>query len=189
MVIPMARIYMRQRGFSLIEVLVTLVILAIGLLGVAGMQARLQQSEMEAYQRSQALLLLDDMANRLAANRNAAASYVAATAAAAAGSTCPASVATQLQRDASEWCNALQGAGETSGSTNVGAMLGGRGCVQALGSGEYLLTVAWQGMGPLTAPPAGVTCGANAYNGATGAACHDDLCRRVVTTIVRVASL
>jgi type IV pilus assembly protein PilV len=183
----MARICVRQCGFSLIEVVVTLVILAIGLLGVAGMQARLQQSEMEAYQRSQALLLLDDMANRLAANRNAAASYVAATAAAAAGSTCPTSVATQLERDASEWCNALQGAGEISGSSKVGAMLGGRGCVQDLGSGEFLLTVAWQGMGPLEAPPAGVTCGANAYDGGTD--CRDDLCRRVVTTIVRVASL
>jgi type IV pilus assembly protein PilV len=183
----MAKICVKQRGFSLIEVLVTLVILAIGLLGVAGMQARLQQSEMEAYQRSQALLLLDDMANRLAANRSVAASYVAATAAAAAGSTCPSSLATQLERDASEWCNALQGAGEVSGSNKVGAMLGGRGCVQALGSGEYLLTVAWQGMGPLVAPPAGVPCGANAYDG--GAVCHDDLCRRVVTTIVRVANL
>ena len=183
----MARIYVRQCGFSLIEVLVTLVILAIGLLGVAGMQARLQQSEMEAYQRSQALLLLDDMASRLAANRNVAGSYVTATAAAAAGSSCPTSVATQLERDASEWCNALQGAGEISGSSKVGAMLGGRGCVQALGSGEFLLSVAWQGLGPLVAPPAGVTCGANAYDG--GTVCHDDLCRRVVTTIVKVASL
>ena len=46
----------RQRGASLIEVLVTLVIVAFGLLGIVGMQARLQVSEMEAYQRSQALL-------------------------------------------------------------------------------------------------------------------------------------
>ena len=65
---------LRQRGASLIEVLVTLVIVAFGLLGIVGMQARLQVSEMEAYQRSQALLLLNDMANRIAINRQLAGS-------------------------------------------------------------------------------------------------------------------
>jgi type IV pilus assembly protein PilV len=58
-----------QRGTTLLEVLVTLVILAIGLLGLAGLQTRLQVSEMEAYQRSQALILLNDMASRIASNR------------------------------------------------------------------------------------------------------------------------
>ncbi|MHB1054222.1 MAG: type IV pilus modification protein PilV, partial [Thiobacillus sp.] len=64
-----------QRGTSLLEVLVTILILAIGLLGLAGLQARLQVSEMESYQRSQALILLDDMASRIAANRPNALSY------------------------------------------------------------------------------------------------------------------
>ena len=53
----------RQAGTSLVEVLVTIVITAIGLLGLAGMQSRLQTSEMESYQRAQALLLLEDMAS------------------------------------------------------------------------------------------------------------------------------
>lgn len=65
-----------QRGTSLIEVLVTLVILTIGLLGLTGLQSRLQVSELEAYQRAQALILLNDMASRVATNRSAAASYV-----------------------------------------------------------------------------------------------------------------
>lgn len=178
------------RGFSLIEVLVTLVILAVGLLGVVGLQARLQQSEMEAYQRSQALILLDDMANRLAANRNAAASYLTGTSSPlGAGMTCPTATTNQFELDRKEWCEALQGAAEISSNSRVGAMLGGRGCVQSLGGGQYLLTVAWQGMGPLEAPPAGVACGQNSYDGVSGSACHDDLCRRVVTTIVRVATL
>lgn len=178
----------RQKGFSLIEVLVTLVILAVGLLGVAGLQARLQQSEMEAYQRSQALMLLDDMANRLAANRNVAASYVTGSSSPfGAGMSCPTAIASQLERDRKEWCEALQGAAETSGGNRVGAMLGGRGCVESLGSGQYLLTVAWQGLGPLASPPSGVACGANSYNNTTN--CAGDLCRRVVTSIVRVAAL
>ena len=50
----------------MIEVLVTMVIIAFGLLGMAGLQMRMQTSEMESYQRSQALLLLNDMANRIA---------------------------------------------------------------------------------------------------------------------------
>ena len=66
-----------------------------------------------------------------------------------------------------DWCNALQGAGETMGGSNLGAMVGGRGCVEALGGDQYLVTVAWQGMGPVSAPPAGVTCGQDLYDGGT----------------------
>jgi type IV pilus assembly protein PilV len=65
-----------QRGTSMIEVLVTIVILTFGLLGLVGLQTKLQVSEMEAYQRAQALILLEDMANRIASNRNFAATYV-----------------------------------------------------------------------------------------------------------------
>lgn len=180
----------RQTAFSLIEVLVTLVIMTVGLLGVVALQARMQQSEMEAYQRSQALILLDDMASRLAANRNVAASYVTGTGSPlGAAMSCPTGTANQQQRDASEWCQALQGAAESSSGNNVGAMLGGRGCVESLGAGQYLISVAWQGLGPLVAPPAGVGCGLNSYNGLAGSDCVNDLCRRVVTTVVRVASL
>lgn len=182
----------RQEGVSLIEVLVTILILSIGLLGVAGLQSRMQISEIEAYQRSQALILLNDMANRIAANRNAAANYAAAIGVSSPtgyNATCSTSTSTRKDIDLGEWCNALQGAAETSGSSKVGAMIGARGCVESLGSGEYLITVAWQGMGPISAPPASVACGAGQYNSGTGSACSNDLCRRVVTTIVRVADL
>lgn len=172
----------------MIEVLVTIVILAIGLLGLAGLQARLQASELESYQRTQALILLNDMANRVASNRSNAASY--ATGAASplgTGMTCPTSTTSTLNRDKSEWCSALKGAAETISTNNVGAMIGGRGCIEALGSNEYLLTVAWQGTTPTLAPPASVACGKDNYNGSGG--CINDLCRRAVTTIVRIANM
>lgn len=178
-----------QRGASMIEVLVTLVIVAFGLLGLAGLQTRLQTSEMESYQRSQALLLLNDMSNRIATNRNNAASY-ATTAASplGAGMTCPTTTTTVAQSDLREWCNALQGAGEVTGGNKVGAMIGGRGCVEDLGSGEYFITVAWQGLTPISAPPAAVGCGVSLYN-TGGSSCVNDLCRRTVTTLVRIATL
>ena len=177
-----------QRGTTMIEVLVTIVILAIGLLGLAGLQSRLQASEMESYQRAQALVLLNDMASRMAANRANAAAYVTgATAPLGAGTTCPTATTTQQGTDVAQWCAALQGAAETSGGGSVGAMIGGRGCIEDLGGGAYLVTVAWQGLTPISSPaPA---CGKGNYDGGAGSTCTGDLCRRVVTTIVRVGNL
>ena len=183
-----------QRGVTMIEVLVTLVIIAFGLLGMAGLQVRLQMSEMESYQRSQALMLLNDMANRITTNRNSAASYVttAANPLGAGMIACPTEAATVAQRDLKEWCEALQGAGETTNSggvvSKIGTLVGGRGCVELVGS-DYLVTVVWQGNTPLAAPPASVACGAGSYNGASGTPCANDMCRRPVTTLVRIATL
>jgi len=178
-----------QRGTTLLEVLITLVILAIGLLGLAGLQTRLQASEMEAYQRAQALILLNDMASRITTNRANAASYATAAPITAplGDTTCPTTTSNRQEIDAGEWCKALQGAGEKLGVDNVGAMVGGRGCVEALPDNEYLITVAWQGLAPISAPPASVACGEGEYDG--GTACVNDLCRRTVTTIVRIGNL
>ena len=176
-----------QRGATLLEALVTLVIIAFGLLGLVGLQSRMQASEMEAYQRSQALILLNDMANRIAINRRAASSYVT-TAPIGAGGTCPAASGSRQQIDAAEWCNALQGAAEVSGSNRMGAVIGGRGCVEDMGNNEYLITIAWQGLMPISAPPDGVACGKGLYEEGEDR-CKNDVCRRTVTTLVRIGSL
>lgn len=175
----------------MVEVLVTLVVIAFGLLGMAGLQMRLQVSEVESYQRSQALLLLHDMASRIATNRTAATAgaYAIAAASPLGGSVdCPTTTTTQAQRDLKEWCEGLRGAGEVLDGNNAGAMIGGRGCVENVG-GDIMVTVAWQGLTPISAPPASVACGEGAYDGATGSPCLNDLCRRTVTTIVRIANL
>lgn len=187
-----------QGGVTLVEVLVTMVILAIGLLGLVGLQARLQILQLEAYQRAQALMLLKDMSGRIANNRNNAAAYVTGPASGlevplGVGMTCPAATppATRQASDAREWCLALQGASETIGaaSTRVGAMVGGRGCIQPVGPGVYMVTVAWQGLAPISAPPGSVACGLGAFDGGTGSACVTDLCRRAVTTLVIIPNL
>jgi type IV pilus assembly protein PilV len=178
-----------QRGTSLVEVLVTMVILAIGLLALAGLQARLHVLQIESYQRAQALIILSDMAGRITNNRYDAVDYVTATPLGT-GAACPTTTATRQEADVTEWCNQILGASETdTGGGAVGAMVGGRGCVEALGGDEYLVTVAWQGLIPISAPPATVTCGENAYDGDAGSQCLSDLCRRVVTTVIRIPTL
>lgn len=177
-----------QRGSSLLEVLITVTIIAIGLLGLAGLMARLHASEMESYQRAQAVILLEDMVHRIDANRKAAASYVTtASSPLGAGMSCPVTTTTLQQRDSSQWCAALQGAAEKTGTSSVGAMLGGRGCVEDLGNSEYMVTVAWQGLGAVSAPPASVACAKNVYDDTS--TCASDRCRRVVTSIVKIAPL
>lgn len=187
-----------QRGAAMIEVLVTMIIIAFGLLGLSGLQVRLQASEMEAYQRTQALLLLNDLRGRMEANRLEVGLYATEaplTAPLGAGMTCPAwaSTLTRVKKDVAQWCAALQGAAESdAGANRVGAMIGGRGCVEDLGNGpngdrSIRITVAWQGLTPTAAPVE--ACGAGEYNGAAGSPCQGDLCRRAVSTIVRIAKL
>ncbi len=175
-----------QDGISLIEVLVTVFILAVGLLGLVGLQTRLQTSEMESYQRAQALVLLNDLGSRINNNRNSAIDYV--------GMDCAnqPTGSSRSETDIREWCTALQGAAEKISESQVGAMVGGQGCVEQLGAienKEYLVTVAWQGLAPVSAPPESVSCGMGDYDSPEGKPCKDDLCRRVVTSVIRIAEL
>ena len=57
-----------QNGFTLIEVLVSLLVLAIGLLGMAGLQLLSMQSSSGALNRSQATMLAYDLAERMRRN-------------------------------------------------------------------------------------------------------------------------
>lgn len=58
----------QQSGFSLIEVLISIFVLAVGLLGAAGLQMLSLQQEQSAYLRSQATIIAYDMADRMRAN-------------------------------------------------------------------------------------------------------------------------
>lgn len=60
----------KTRGFTLIEVLVALLILAVGLLGVAGVQLLSMQQTANANLRTQATLHAQDMAERIRVNDN-----------------------------------------------------------------------------------------------------------------------
>ncbi len=186
------RLQRAQQGSSLIEVLITMVILMLGLLGLVGLMIQSQRSQLESYQRVQAVVVMQDMVNRINANRKAAACYVVTTGTngtpyLGSGSTlspsCTAGTAEQNARavqDLTEWNSLLLGSAEKIGTSDVGAMLGARGCISLISTGIYQVSVVWQGTGK-TAAPAGVTCGTNLYG--------DETQRRAVSVPVQIASL
>ncbi|MEH6610808.1 MAG: hypothetical protein V7696_15685 [Halioglobus sp.] len=187
-----------QGGALMIEVMVTIVIVIIGMWGLISVQAQLQKSELESYQRSQAIMLLNDISDRLLANRANALSYTIADPTAdflGFGMTCPAATVGNLaEEDVREWCQSLQGNTETIGGNEVGSMINGRGCVEDLGSGQYLVTIVWQGLTPIFTPLPRIkaTCGkesTNVYDGAAGSDCQDDLCRRYIATTLNISNL
>jgi type IV pilus assembly protein PilV len=63
---------MKHRGMTLIEVLVALLIVSIGLLGLAALQANSLKFNHSAYLRTQATQLAYDMGERIRANREEA---------------------------------------------------------------------------------------------------------------------
>ena len=158
----------RQRGTTLLEVLITVVVLAFGLLGIAAFQAKAQVGSIESYQRAQAVIMLEDIQARMLSNAAQAPTYVTATPLGT-GNTeyadCAGTAGTA--RDRCEWSMALQGAAEIKGSDKIGAMTGARGCIEQLQvadasdgtcrPGLFLVTVAWQGMHPTVAPA--LACG------------------------------
>jgi len=185
-----------MHGYVLLEVLISVVILAIGLLGVAKLQASTRQLEMESYQRAQAVILLQDMVARISANRYSASCYAITDATTGTpylgtGGTAPTSCASgagkTTQQDAAvadmtQWHSLLTGSSEQIGTDNVGAMVGARGCVTYDSANDvYVVSVAWQGLMKTATPSDGLPCAKNAYG--------DEEQRRVVSAVVQLAKL
>ncbi|NVO04650.1 MAG: type IV pilus modification protein PilV [Rhodoferax sp.] len=181
-----------QTGAAMIELLIAMLIIAFGALGFVGLQVKTSATQLESYQRSQALILINDITERMSLNRRNAANYVAANVGVNAPADCtPAGLAAlasgqqQATKDLCEWAALLQGAAETQGAARSGAMLGARGCISAYADAadpagsNYLVTVAWQGIQPSGAPAS--ACGVDQYSA--------ENLRRTVNKIVRFASL
>lgn len=148
------------RGFTMIEILVTLVIMMFGLLGIAGLILKGQKAGSEAYERNQALLIAMDMAEKMKTNRLTtgqlnSAPYLAGAygslgtpaGAAPAGpgsvvvpdcgqivstNTCPSTGTNLVAYDLATWNNLLVGTQESSTQTggNVGGIVNALGCIE-----------------------------------------------------------
>lgn len=182
-----------DQGFALLESLIALVILMVGLLGLMGLQTHTTLAQTEAYQRQQALLLLQDIVDRINANHVTAGCYVIANATGGeylgtginSPITCDgygdATTQPQAVDDLHEWQAQLLGAGEQQANSSVGGMIGARGCITLKDPVDqiYTVEVAWQGVRASAAPVS--TCAAGLYG--------DETKRRAISVDVRVANL
>ena len=171
-----------QSGALLIEVLIAVLICAFGLLGFAGMQARAVSNDFETLQRSEALVLLEDMVSRMNANRGHAGDYVSAGLLGA-GAVVDCTGQTGAALDLCEWSNLIRGSTEQTGGNTIGAMISARGCITrpATSSDRYVVSIAWQGIVQTGASPSPCGQGDAAY--------PDDTLRRTASATVCVALL
>lgn len=131
-----------NRGFTLVELLVALVILSVGLLGVAGMQINSMKGNHNAFLRSQALQYANEVLDMMRANRTAATggAYNIAL-----GAAVPNPATTIAQQDIVEWRRGITGntGGGATGNAASG-LPGGDGSVVVAsnaGAGENTWTV------------------------------------------------
>ncbi len=196
-----------QRGFSLLEVVITMAILAVGLLGLAGLQARAINAEADSFSRGQAMMLASELADRMNANlaevktsTSVSTGYnqqdgggtkivfgtsynndciTVSNNTPALQATCCAAKASVVSRDLCEWDLALKGVGEVVGTSKVGGMNGARGCVYNTGTtGVFQVDVVWQGR-DIGVAPSDNSCGLTAITSR----------RSGVSRMIRVADL
>lgn len=129
-----------QRGFSLLEVLIALLVLSLGLLGLAGLQTFSLRFNHQSYERTQATMLIYDMADRMRTNLAALSSYNSVNKTTPASSygygSCPSSCSdTQLANyNIAQWKSRI---------AEPGMLAGGQGGITVVTPGVYDISVHW----------------------------------------------
>ncbi len=166
-----------QAGFSLMEVMVAVFVLAVGIVSVAGLQFTSKRGNFEAIQRSTATQLANDMVERMRANSSMLMTYNGAGGGVTLTGTtitsppdCVGASCTPQQLanfDLSEFERALAGIAEQSGGNNVGGLTLPMACITGPAPlpgpnpapGNYTITVVWRGLSRMTSPAAVSACG------------------------------
>jgi type IV pilus assembly protein PilV len=149
----------RQHGFSLIELLISLVIFTVGLLSIAGLQMVAKKSNYESLQRTTASHIAYAMLEEMRTNGDGIGTYLAAPDLGggqfgeAPGSSCsnPAAPCSARQKAANDlwfWEQVLDGAQEMGVEGATGGILTPTLCITGPvggGAGTYEIAIAWYG--------------------------------------------
>jgi len=155
-----------QRGVGLIEVLIAVLVLAVGMLSLASMQLAAKRASFEATQRSIATSLAKDIVERMRSNPDQLDAFVVsnigdeASLLATPSKNCSSVTCTPAElvaHDLAEWESLLVGASEKLGTANAGGLVAPRACITHA-AGVVTVAIAWRGVSSLT-NPADSTCG------------------------------
>jgi type IV pilus assembly protein PilV len=156
----------RQRGVGLIEVLIAVLVFALGVLGMASMQVGAKRTSYDALQRSLATSLARDIVERMRSNPSATSLEIFGAVDNLGGGTrtkpkdCKANTCTPTELanyDVWEWEQALDGAAEQSGDANAGGLVSPKACITH-NAGVVTVAIAWKGYAGQV-NPTGSTCG------------------------------
>lgn len=186
----------RCRGSSLMEVLVSVFILSVGVLGVAGLQITAKRSNFEATQRSTAAALAQDIIERMRSNHTELSTYTDAGLGRTIDGTSMSSVDCSVdcaptslaEYDLYELEQAANGIAEQAGGNDVGGLTLPTTCITGPdgGSGIYTVAIAWRGMTKLSDPTTD-DCGAGSGKYDTVGGTEADVYRRVLVLPVFIA--
>jgi type IV pilus assembly protein PilV len=156
-----------SRGFTIVEVLVSIIIFSIGLIGVARLQVVAKQSNHDAVQRVTATGVAQDILTRMRANQTELETYVSnsgsttiggvtissepSPSCAASGTSCTS--AQLASHDLWDIEQAVDGVTEQAGGNNTGGLVSPTLCITGLAtgvSGVYTVAIAWRGKAALT---------------------------------------
>lgn len=152
-----------QRGFSLLELLVALVVFSVGMLAVAGLQTVSKQANYEGLQRTTAAQIANGLLEDIRTNGDAVGVYVGAGEMGSGslgnepapnckvGSEC--NTAQKAAHDLWVWEQMLDGNLESNGGAGTGGLLLPAMCVTGPaggGAGIYQVTIVWRGSASIT---------------------------------------
>ena len=149
-----------ETGFSLVEVLVTLVITTIALLSSVSLQILSKRAVYDGSQRTTAAHLADDLLSRMRSNSGVLANYIPAgpigsgTLGNAPANNClnPGVTCTDLEMsgfDLWQWEQHIDGQLSTAGGNATGGLNSAAACITGPvggGTGNYTVAIAWRGM-------------------------------------------
>ncbi len=166
----------RQRGFSLIEVLVSTVVFGIGVLGITSLNAISKRSSYQSVQRSSAAQLSFALLEDMRSNAGALAVYLAAGDLGRGSQgveptplcddpALPCTAAELATHNLWDWEQLLDGNLERSGGVGVGGLITPTGCIRGPAggvTGMYTVTVTWLGSVQIASPGPN-NCGTGLY--------------------------